>query len=391
MISYQVFKSIGRLYERKYQKDVKDSLIILDPIMKVIDSVFIDLYEKQDIMNKSVQNSFMMAYGESTYFESINLEGPELEKSINTLSKFTSHDKTSLLELLLNSTYDIKKQGIFHSESQPFSDIFYSLTAAKRRIERELDYALCAVDKQSFPLLQRHTFQEIGKISSISDPSHNIAIYDQASSEIVNILAKRLKEYSDNDQWKNSQHLSLLIKNNSKGNDVLYLDSKSIPDANDLEKVMFVPKYLEDSKITAKKLAKVMNVNPRMASYYLDAAEMLGLVERDDKFYKSTDLTYKLDKYPESDRNEIIDHLIRELPVVKALFLYLESNSKTKFTIKDVAKFLRYSTDLSPSTALRRASTITAWLNRKKIIKHHSGTMLIKQDTSQTTLSQFIG
>ena len=55
--------------------------------MKIIDSVFVKLHNKQNSMNKSVQNSFMMAYAESTYLDSLSkTEGTDLEKSLKSLS-----------------------------------------------------------------------------------------------------------------------------------------------------------------------------------------------------------------------------------------------------------------------------------------------------------------
>ncbi|MDE1766298.1 MAG: AAA-associated domain-containing protein [Thaumarchaeota archaeon] len=346
-----------------------------------------ELANMQGKMHKSVQNSFMMAYGESTYNESLGkLDAPELEKITDMLSK-SSNNEGLLVDRLLNMTEDIRTRRIFESENELYSDVLYSLVASKRKIEQELDWTLCSFDKQVFPLIKKTHVQQIGKITSISNPSHYITVYDKDSSELVNSLNKRIKEYMDDPQWKDSHVLSLLIKNNSKTHDALYLDSKSIPDANDLEKVVLIPKYMESDKITAKKLAEKMKVKPRMAMYYLDAAEMLGVVEREGKSFKATDFVKKLENYSEHDKNEIIRHLVNQLPVVKAFSRYLNSLSITKFTTRDVIRFLEYSTDLSPSTAKRRASTIFTWLNKKEILKH-DGSLSFK-DNNGITLEQF--
>jgi len=390
-VSYDIFKSLGRIYERRYQKDVQEGLGVLSPILSILDLVFVELSKKQYNMKKSIQNSFMMAYAESSYLDSlIELDGQKMQKSLDLISKFNS-DKLSLAESLISATLEIKQQKIFDSESNSYTDILYSLTAAKRKIERQLDWSLCSLNKQTFPLIRNNGIQTTGIESLTSTNQLNSAMaYSQDVGELQELLHKKLKQYSDNNNWKTNQTLSLLIKNNSKTADTLYLDSKSIPDANDLKKVLLVPQYFKNENITAKKLAKKMKVKPRMASYYLDAAEMLGIMERNGNSFKPTDLVKKLDKYSGEDKNEIIHHLVQELPVIKAFFLYLESISKTRFTIQDIAKFLEYSTDLSPTTARRRASTISSWLKAKKIVRHHNDLLYLKEDSGQTYLSEFI-
>ena len=89
---------------------------------------------------------------------------------------------------------------------------------------------------------------------------------------------------------------------------------------------------------------------------------MLGLLEKVSDHYKSIELVNKLEKYSEQDKNEIIQHLAEQLPVVKAFFVYLKSNYKIKFSTQDIAKFLEYSTNLSSSISKRRSSTIASWL-----------------------------
>jgi len=51
-ISYEIFKTLGRTYERKYQKDMQESLEVLNPILKIMDSVFLELSKNQEKMKK---------------------------------------------------------------------------------------------------------------------------------------------------------------------------------------------------------------------------------------------------------------------------------------------------------------------------------------------------
>ena len=367
---------------------MQESLDVLNPILKMVDSVFLELSKNQEKMKKSVQNSFMLAFAESTYLDLLHKkESSELEKSLDVLTKFSTSSFISIPKFLLDTTEAIKTAELFNAENESYSDILYTLGAAKRKIERELDWTMCSFDKSSFPLIRQSSIQNI---ADNNQKSLTFSEYNPGIVALTEQITKNLKNSSNNQEWKNKQSLSLLLKNSSKKDNTFYLDTKSVPDANDLDKVLDIPFYCKSEKITAKKLAKKMNVRPRMAMYYLDAAEMLGLIEKSSNYYISTKLVDKLGTYSEGDRNDIIDNLIKELPVVKAFFLYLKSDSKTQFTTNDITKFLEYSTDLSPSTARRRASTISSWLKKQKIVKNRNESFYIEDDESQTRLNEFI-
>lgn len=353
-----------------------------------MDSVFVELYKKQSSMKKSVQNSFMMVYAESTYFDSLNkTEGIQLEKTLELLSQIDHYKSASLSGLLLNTTKEIREKQVFRNSEESYSDILYSLAAAKKKIERELDWTLCSFDKEMFPLIRNLDMKE-NKIKNSN--TFSLTVFNPSVIEFSELMDKKLKAFTNNQKWIHSQNLSLILKHNDKKDDTFYLDTKSIPNANDLTKVLDIPQMFGSQKITSKKLAKKMNVKPRMASYYLDAAEMLGLLKKVNDYYKSTELVNKLGKYSEQDKNEIIQHMIEQLPVVKAFFMYLKSDFKTKFSTQDIAKFVEYSTNLSSSTARRRASTISSWLKTQKIVRHRNESYYLDDDSAQTKLVEFV-
>ena len=208
------------------------------------------------------------------------------------------------------------------------------------------------------------------------------------SAGVIDRLHHKVRDFTDNSKWQSSQTLSLLLKQNARTSKALSLDSKTIPDANDLDKILDIPRHFQNHKITVDKLAKKMHVGSRMAMYYLDSAEMLGLIQRIKTYYIATNLVFKLDAYPKKDRPEIVLGLVRELPVVKAFQLYLENISKTRFSINDITQFLKYGTDLSPSTAKRRASTLYSWLNYGK--NKNSIISKFSIDSKQSQISEFV-
>ena len=382
-----MFKSLGKIYERKYQKDVQESMGALEPLMKIVDSVFVELNQKQNTMKKSIQNSFMMAYAESTYLDYLKTESNSLEKSLESLSHIDCYKMASLPRLLLNTTKEIQDKQMFPNSEQSYSDILYSLTAAKKKIERELDWTLCSFDKEMFPLIRNTNVKEN---SIVNSNRFSLSVFNPSVIELSEQMDKKIRAFTHNQKWVHSQNLSLILKHNDKKNEAFFLETKAVPDANDLTKVLEIPKMFNSQKITAKKLAKKMNVKPRMALYYLEAAEMLGLLEKISYYYKPTALVDKLEKYSKSDKDDIIQHLVEQLPVVKAFFTYLKSNSKTKFSTQDIAKFLEYSTNLSPSTAKRRASTISSWLKTQKIVRHRNDVCYLNDDDAQTKLVEFM-
>ncbi len=387
-MSYEIFKALGKIYERRYQKDMQESLDVLNPILKMVDSVFLELSKNQEKMKKSVQNSFMLAFAESTYLDLLHKkEDSELEKSLDILTKFST-SFISIPKFLLDTTETIKAAKLFDIENESYSDILHTLGAAKRKIERELDWTMCSFNKSSLPLIRQNNIQNI--TSTTNQKSLTFSEYNPEIIALTEHITKKLKNSSNNQEWKDKQNLSLLLKNSSNKDNTFYLDTKSVPDANNFDKVLDIPFYCKSEKITAKKLAKIMSVRPRMAMYYLDAAEMLGLIEKSNNYYVSTKLVDKIGTYSDGDRNDIIDTLIKELPVVKAFFLYLKSDSKTQFTTNDITKFLEYSTNLSASTARRRASTISSWLKKQKIVKNRNESFYIEDDESQTRLNEFI-
>ncbi len=380
MISYDAFKSLGKIYERRYQKDVQASVEVLDPVLEIIDKVFTGLSENQEKMKTPIQNSFMLAFAESTF---LNLLGSKkqdaIKKSLNFLS--SANHSPALIPLLIADLDLIRAEKIFDVKTNSHSNMLYSLTAAKKKIERDLDLMLCTFDKKS--LQSTCSITSSKKRTAVKSPPD--------TSTRAEYVDERLKSLIANQEWKTRQGFSLSLNNPSKRTESFWLDTKCIPDANDLDKILSIPSYCENKKINAKTLAKSIDVTPRMATYYLDAAEMLELIKKNGNYYTPTDLFNKLEKYSNRDYEEIIKSQIKKLSIVNAFFSHLQCNKKTRFTTNDIAKFLQSSTDLAQSTSRRRANTISSWLQRYKIIKKSGSCFYIENEKNQTSITEFPG
>lgn len=384
-----MFKSIARLYERRYHKDIKDCIDVLGPIVEIIDSVFEELSKKRSMMNKPVQDSFTLAYAECKYLEPLQrLDGAEIESALTNFSSF-GEDNQHTIDALLSTVNEIRKKGWYNKNNNLDSEPLYVVAAAKRKLERKLDWIFSSLNRQSISKINEK-LEVPHSVSQIKNEYSSLQ-YDEGILSIRSLLAKKFKKYSDDELWKNSQYLSLILKSNSEKNDFPLIDSKMIPDANSLNKVRTITQYMGENRISVTKLASKMQLSTRMTQYYLDAAQMLGIVEKKGKYYFPSKLSLKIHRYSDDDKSGILQETLLELPIVKAFLLYMKNISRSKFIKKDIAKFLETHSNLSYSTAFRRSSTIAAWLCESGIAtRNDNGFLLIHEDIGQTKILEFI-
>lgn len=144
----------------------------------------------------------------------------------------------------------------------------------------------------------------------------------------------------------------------------------TIPQADDIDKVFDIAVHVNDGVTTADGLADAMGMVVRQGEYYAAAAEMLGLVVRDDKNeYSLTSMgkAYIATTEPVARRDlrrrivmrsPIIRHLANGLGIKRPVFgFHAHLFEDTKATADQIEEF-GYATD----TALRRAFTIRSWM-----------------------------
>ena len=359
-IAYDVFKSMGKIYERKYNKEIQDCLSVLDPIMLFVDRVFDELRQQRKYMNKFVQNSFDIIYAETKYLDRITKLDTSLKQIIENISSVKSKNFESLQDLFAATTIDLNKQNIFSNKS---IESFYAFIIAKRKLEQELDWSICALDKNMINSLL-HISNNFNNIHVQSTDPSILAMKDE--TKLNKYISKQYKKFSADTDWNRSQILSLFIKNNSKNNDNISLCSNLIPNANDLGKVLEIPKLNNGKNITPAIVAEKMDFTTRMAKYYLDSAEMLKLIKRVGDHYETTKLIDHINMQDKNNRSEYIHQLVLDLPIIKVLNIHSDNGKLKNNNTETIAKFLENNSDLSPSTSWRRASTITSWLNYGK-------------------------
>lgn len=388
-ISYETFKILGKIYERRFQKDIQGSLDCIHPILDFVDTIFVTLPRMLGKMNHRVKNSFSLAYAEHSHLHILNkLENNQMEVALNELNDF-NFTNSSTTEYLLNSSNKFLNDGLFKEINENSeTNLIYSLAAAKRRLERKIDWTFCSFDKEMISSIYNHNVTHLLQLPSLIRSTYNPDSYYPENADLAAKLNTKIHTFLSSDRWRSSQHLSLLFHDDrEKG--LSYIESRMVPDANDLEEVISLIYDLENDITSVDRVSSLMRVTPRMAKYYLDAAEMIGILERQDSLYKITELGRKIKRYSDEDQIRIVEQSMVNLPVFKSFLIYLKATNKTRFRMKDIANFLDNNTTLSTKTSHRRASTLASWLCTVGILKRRTNRLYIRDDIGQKRISEF--
>jgi hypothetical protein len=139
------------------------------------------------------------------------------------------------------------------------------------------------------------------------------------------------------------------------------MDSKDVPQANRIEALRTLVAAVREGAVEFAELEARTRLSKRHVGYYLHAARILGWVKIENGRPKSTTLGDSLLSCEPKTSAEatVIRKSIRSSPlggIVPDLF-------ETATSLKDVTGRLRKKTDLSESTAKRRAGTLMRWRN----------------------------
>lgn len=130
-----------------------------------------------------------------------------------------------------------------------------------------------------------------------------------------------------------------------------------LPQANDIEKVITVPRAVENGAVTGDAVAEAFGIHTREGGYYLNAAAFMGLVRKrtDDGIdvYETTSLGQAMSEADEDTRAEMTSQMIEAIPEVQTL---VDEDEQT--LVDDLRR-----AGLADSTAQRRAASLRSWLN----------------------------
>jgi hypothetical protein len=141
-----------------------------------------------------------------------------------------------------------------------------------------------------------------------------------------------------------------------------------IPQADDIEKVFHVADLVADGHTTSAEIAEAMGVVSRQGFYYTTAAEILGIVDRDEEsheFYLTRDGTRYVSA---NDKATVRRNLVYKLPLMKEIAQSFGIDrikrpvNESLLDVTAIQAVIQKLTNYSEDTSWRRACTIRAWL-----------------------------
>jgi hypothetical protein len=125
---------------------------------------------------------------------------------------------------------------------------------------------------------------------------------------------------------------------------------------------MDLPLAVADGMNTPQKLAERYGFDKRQSLYYLQAAEMLGLIlHRKDKYQLSA-LGRRYVALTQPQRKELLSRKMLSLPVILQVIINLALSPIHRITREQLAKLVSSRARISATTASRRVQSICNWL-----------------------------
>lgn len=145
--------------------------------------------------------------------------------------------------------------------------------------------------------------------------------------------------------------------------------SSEIPQANRLDLVLKIVDSTGSEGITTSEIVALLESStnskytPRQALYYGDAGAILGLLVRNENNYVLSRLgkRYAL-SISSSTKSQYLREALQENKLISSLHKHLEKNGFSKDDQREIAKWISQHSGLANSTSLRRASTLSRYL-----------------------------
>ncbi len=139
-------------------------------------------------------------------------------------------------------------------------------------------------------------------------------------------------------------------------------DDLKIPQADDVGRILDVPLAVIEGANSPKDLAKRYHFDLRQGLYYLQAAEMLGLVKRNGEKYRLSNEGRRYVALTPPQRKEMLSQKILSLPIISNLVRELIVSPIHRLSREQVETIVSSSSRISGSTIPRRVHTIFNWL-----------------------------
>ena len=139
--------------------------------------------------------------------------------------------------------------------------------------------------------------------------------------------------------------------------DVQYKDI--VPQANDLDKVMELVFKVSEGMNNSTAIAEYFSFDKRQSSYYREAAEALGLIDREGSEYILTGAGRYLVSLQTQERNLYFSQILSNFTLIReGLSLLKQGNVLNKTKLEEL---IQQHSILSGSTIPRRAHSLMSW------------------------------
>ena len=167
-----------------------------------------------------------------------------------------------------------------------------------------------------------------------------------------------------------------------KDNFLMNIQSRDIPQADDLDEVIMVVEAVAKGKRTTKTIARALGVTERQGQYYRRATEILELIICKGVESHIT-LTGKklLDSKPKEQQKILIDK-IQNIPIFQLTISTLKKNEAC--TEYELIEEIKKSTNMTKSMLRRRLRTIISWLQYVHLIKRSDDEISLENNPEST-------
>jgi hypothetical protein len=134
-----------------------------------------------------------------------------------------------------------------------------------------------------------------------------------------------------------------------------------VPQANDIAKIIDIPLAVANGSHTLNGIAKRYSFDRRQAMYYLEAAEMLGLIVRSKGRYSLTPIGQKYVALDYPDKRELLARHMLSLPIVASVLVELLVSQHHRVSRTRLQEIASGGGRISGTTVARRAQTLLKW------------------------------
>jgi hypothetical protein len=136
-----------------------------------------------------------------------------------------------------------------------------------------------------------------------------------------------------------------------------------VPQADDVVKVADLPLAVAERVDTPEAVSNRYGFDRRQALYYLQAAEMLGLIVRHQKKYKLSTAGHRYVALTPPQRKELLTRKMLSLPIVAQIIVELLASPLHHLSRNQIESIASSRSGISGTTVARRVTSVFSWLS----------------------------